>query len=175
MATSPAERSAKSAASTPASAASKSPRPALALRGDLDDVPAPVGGVAPAFDQPSSSRSTGPSARSAPATAAQLPNITPTKTPPCSPHLASREPRLKPVIDRLTEEHLVIHDAIQEVDRALVQHLTRPDNHDAIQGAIDHLTDTLLSHLAYEEQDLVEPLARLGFYPDQVPESRLGL
>jgi hypothetical protein len=85
------------------------------------------------------------------------------------PHLALREPQLTPVIDRLTEEHLVIHDAIQEADRALVQHMTRPENHDAIQAAIDYLTDALLSHLAYEEQELVEPLARLGFYPDQVP------
>jgi alkanesulfonate monooxygenase SsuD/methylene tetrahydromethanopterin reductase-like flavin-dependent oxidoreductase (luciferase family) len=85
------------------------------------------------------------------------------------PHLARREPQLTPVIDRLTEEHLVIHAAIQEVDRALVQHMARPENHDAIQAAIDYLTDALLSHLAYEEQELVEPLARLGFYPDQVP------
>jgi Hemerythrin HHE cation binding domain/Luciferase-like monooxygenase len=85
------------------------------------------------------------------------------------PHLALREPQLTPVIDRLTEEHLVIHDAIQDVDRALVRHMTRPENHDAIQAAIDYLTDALLSHLAYEEQELVEPLARLGFYPDQVP------
>ena len=87
------------------------------------------------------------------------------------PHLAGREPQLKPVIDRLTEEHLVIHDAIQEVDQALVQHMTRPENYDAIQGAIDCLTNALLSHLAYEEQELVEPLARLGLYPDQVPVS----
>ena len=87
------------------------------------------------------------------------------------PHLAGREPQLKPVIDRLTEEHLVIHDAIQEVDRALVQHMTRPENHDAIQGAIDCLTNALLSHLAYEEQELVEPLAQLGLYPDQMPVS----
>jgi alkanesulfonate monooxygenase SsuD/methylene tetrahydromethanopterin reductase-like flavin-dependent oxidoreductase (luciferase family) len=85
------------------------------------------------------------------------------------PHLASREPQLKPVIDRLAQEHLVIHDAIQEVDQALIQHMTRPENHDAIQGAIDYLTDALLSHLAYEEQELLEPLARLGFYPDPVP------
>ncbi len=85
------------------------------------------------------------------------------------PHLARREPQLEPVIDRLTEEHLVIHDAIQEVDRALAQHMTRPEDHDAIQGAIYYLTDALLSHLAYEEQELVEPLARLGFYPAQVP------
>ena len=78
------------------------------------------------------------------------------------PHLTRREPQLKPVIDRLTEEHLVIHDAIQEVDRALTEHMTRPENHDAIQSAIDYLTDALLSHLAYEERELVEPLARLG-------------
>jgi hypothetical protein len=85
------------------------------------------------------------------------------------PHLAGREPKLKPVIDRLAEEHLVIHDAIQDVDRALVAHMRRSENHDVIQGAIDYLTDALLSHLAYEEQELMEPLARLGFYPDQVP------
>jgi hypothetical protein len=33
------------------------------------------------------------------------------------PHLARRESQLKLVIERLTEEHLVIHDAIQDVDR----------------------------------------------------------
>lgn len=32
--------------------------------------------------------------------------------------------------------------------------MTRPENHDAIQSAIDYLTDALLSHLAYEEQEL---------------------
>jgi hypothetical protein len=31
-------------------------------------------------------------------------------------------------------------------------------------AAADLLTDTLLSHLAYEERELVEPLARLSFY-----------
>lgn len=33
---------------------------------------------------------------------------------------------------------------------------------------MDFLTDALLSHLSYEERELVEPLARLGFYPGQV-------
>jgi len=41
--------------------------------------------------------------------------------------------------------------------------MTRPENRGAIQSAIDYLTDALLSHLAHEEQELVEPLARLGF------------
>jgi hemerythrin-like domain-containing protein len=83
------------------------------------------------------------------------------------PHLA-REPGLEPVIDRLTEEHHVIHDAIEAVDRALVEHLTHPEDFEPLQAAIDLLTDTLLSHLSYEEHELVEPLARLGFYPGQL-------
>jgi hypothetical protein len=41
--------------------------------------------------------------------------------------------------------------------------MTRPENRGAIQSAIDYLTDALLSHLAYEEQELVEPMARLSF------------
>jgi hypothetical protein len=34
---------------------------------------------------------------------------------------------------------------------------------DDVQHAIDLLTDTLLSHLAYEERELIGPLARHGF------------
>ena len=83
------------------------------------------------------------------------------------PHLARSDATLTPVIDRLTDEHLVIHDAIEEVDRALVAHI---NDHDfaRLQAAIDLLTDALLSHLSYEEHELVEPLARLGFYDNQV-------
>ena len=83
------------------------------------------------------------------------------------PHLA-REPGLAPVIERLTEEHHVIGDAIEAVDRALVEHINHPEEFDPLQRAIDLLTDTLLSHLAYEERELVEPLARVGFYPGQL-------
>ncbi len=83
------------------------------------------------------------------------------------PHLA-RDPGLAPVIDRLTEEHLVIHDAIEAVDRALVAHINHPEDFEPLQAALDLLTDTLLSHLSYEERELVEPLARLGFYPGQL-------
>jgi hypothetical protein len=31
-----------------------------------------------------------------------------------------------------------------------------------LRSAVDLLTDTLLSHLSYEEGELVEPLGRLG-------------
>ena len=84
------------------------------------------------------------------------------------PHLKQSEPVLEPVIDRLTVEHHAIHDAIEEVDRALVHHINNPEDFDRLQAAIDALTDTLLSHLSYEEYELVEPLARVGFMPGQV-------
>lgn len=84
------------------------------------------------------------------------------------PHLARAEPGLAPVVRRLSDEHLVIHDAIQGVDQALVRHLRHPEDFGPIQDAIDFLTDALLSHLSYEEGELVEPLARVGFYPSQL-------
>lgn len=63
----------------------------------------------------------------------------------------------------------VIHEAIEAVDHALVAHSANPDDgFAALSSAMDYLSDALLSHLAYEEQELVEPLARVGFYPSQL-------
>ena len=84
------------------------------------------------------------------------------------PHLRRSEPDLNPVIDRLEDEHRAIHDAIQGVDGALVHHLIHPGDFSRIEAALDLLTDALLSHLSYEEWELVEPLARLGFYEGQI-------
>jgi alkanesulfonate monooxygenase SsuD/methylene tetrahydromethanopterin reductase-like flavin-dependent oxidoreductase (luciferase family)/hemerythrin-like domain-containing protein len=80
------------------------------------------------------------------------------------PHLRRSDPRLAPVIDRLEEEHRAIHEVLERVDRALVAFVTTPDGMTDLRTAVDLLTDTLRSHLAYEEKELVEPLARLGFY-----------
>ena len=54
------------------------------------------------------------------------------------------------------------------MDQCLVDLVATPGDFTALQSATDLLTDTLLSHLAYEERELVEPLARYGFYPGQV-------
>ena len=54
------------------------------------------------------------------------------------------------------------------VDASLVHLVARPQDIDRVAGAVDLLADTLLSHLAYEENELVEPLARLGFYDNQL-------
>jgi alkanesulfonate monooxygenase SsuD/methylene tetrahydromethanopterin reductase-like flavin-dependent oxidoreductase (luciferase family) len=82
------------------------------------------------------------------------------------PYLRQSDPRLAPVIDRLQTEHRVIHDVLDSVDQALVAFVAAGGDAAALTGlrnAADLLSDTLRSHLAYEERELVEPIARLGF------------
>lgn len=78
------------------------------------------------------------------------------------PRLRARDPRLGPVVDRLEQEHHVIHDVLEGVDQALVAYVGSPDGLTELREAVNLLTDALLSHLSYEERELVEPLARLG-------------
>jgi hypothetical protein len=84
------------------------------------------------------------------------------------PHLRSSDPELAPVLDRLAEEHLIIHGVLETLDRAFVAFLGAPGDFTAIDEAVQAVDHTLLSHLSYEESQLVEPLARHGFYPGQV-------
>ena len=79
------------------------------------------------------------------------------------PRLRKGDPRLGPVLDRLAYEHTIIHDVLDQVDQALVSLVTAPDGMPKVTAAMDLLSDTLLSHLSYEERELVEPLSRLGF------------
>jgi alkanesulfonate monooxygenase SsuD/methylene tetrahydromethanopterin reductase-like flavin-dependent oxidoreductase (luciferase family) len=81
------------------------------------------------------------------------------------PHLRNADAALAPVIDRLEEEHDVIADLLERVDRAMLAMINdEPDGMDQARAVMDLFTDALLSHLSYEERELVEPLARLGFY-----------
>jgi hypothetical protein len=82
------------------------------------------------------------------------------------PYLRTRDNGLGPVLDRLQEEHRTIHGVLDAVDRALVKYISQPAEASELTDAADLLTDTLLSHLAYEERELIDPLARYGFYPD---------
>lgn len=87
------------------------------------------------------------------------------------PHLRRAEPGVAPVLDRLEEEHEVIADVLDRLDRALVA-LVDEEGYgvqgrqalDELSHSVDLLTDTLLSHLSYEERELSGPLARHGFY-----------
>jgi len=79
------------------------------------------------------------------------------------PGLSRLDRRLAPVTDRLHAEHLVIAEVLERVDTALVALVTAPEKGmPKLRAAVDLLTDTLLSHLSYEETELVEPLGRLG-------------
>jgi hypothetical protein len=82
------------------------------------------------------------------------------------PHLRRAEPAAAPVLDRLSDEHVVIHHALDDVDRVLVALVRDADDTalDAVETALQTLGDRLLSHLAYEERELRGPLSRHGFY-----------
>jgi alkanesulfonate monooxygenase SsuD/methylene tetrahydromethanopterin reductase-like flavin-dependent oxidoreductase (luciferase family)/hemerythrin-like domain-containing protein len=76
------------------------------------------------------------------------------------PDLRARDASLGPVIDRLELEHHVIAKVLDDVDRALVSLVSEPHAIDKLRRAVDLLSDTLVSHLSYEERMLLEPLAR---------------
>jgi hemerythrin superfamily protein len=81
------------------------------------------------------------------------------------PHLKGREPELDPVIDRLAAEHEVIANLLERIDAALIALVeSKPNAIKEVTAAVDLLTDAMRSHLSYEEEELVEPLARFGFY-----------
>jgi hypothetical protein len=81
-------------------------------------------------------------------------------------HLRLAEPSTAPVLDRLSEEHVVIHHLLDAVDRTLVALVREGDaaGLDAVETALRDLGDRLVSHLTYEERELRGPLARHGFY-----------
>jgi hypothetical protein len=84
------------------------------------------------------------------------------------PHLRRSQGDLAAVLDRLTEEHHAIHTVLEGVDAALIHLAGDPTDFGPITEAVDLLTDTLLSHFAYEERELVAPLSRHGFFPGQL-------
>jgi hypothetical protein len=84
------------------------------------------------------------------------------------PHLRQSQHNLRDVLDRLDTEHHAIHDVLGEIDAALIHLVQHPADLGPVTEAIDLLTDTLLSHFAYEERELVGPLARHGFFAGQI-------
>lgn len=86
------------------------------------------------------------------------------------PHLLRSEPDLAPVITRLEDEHEVIAGLLDQLDQALVALVGDPGYGsqgqqalDRLSDAIDDLSESLLSHLSYEEEALFDALATHGF------------
>jgi hemerythrin-like domain-containing protein len=76
--------------------------------------------------------------------------------------LRSRDESLGPIVERLSEEHEVVAAVITRLDEALVAMVEDPEKLRAVQSEVERLADVLLSHLDYEESELLGPIARLG-------------
>jgi hemerythrin-like domain-containing protein len=66
------------------------------------------------------------------------------------------------VLARLKHEHEGIAEVLREVDAALVAMVGDEQRLDETQTAVDHLSEALLAHLKYEEEQLLEPIGRLA-------------
>jgi hypothetical protein len=51
---------------------------------------------------------------------------------------------------------------LAEVDAALVAMVEDEEHLNDAQSAVEHLSDALLAHLKYEEDQLLEPIGRLA-------------
>jgi hemerythrin superfamily protein len=72
------------------------------------------------------------------------------------PALRSSNPALEPVVDRLEADHRKVSDILDDVELASYQ-LTREDVPSArtrLVDALDHLSEHLLEHLAFEEESI---------------------
>ncbi|MEV4298234.1 LLM class flavin-dependent oxidoreductase [Microbispora rosea] len=78
------------------------------------------------------------------------------------PMLAAAQESLAPVVARLEQEHEVIAGVLTQLDAALVAMIDDPERLDGVRDQVELLSDVLLSHLRYEEEELVEPIARLN-------------
>jgi hemerythrin-like domain-containing protein len=78
------------------------------------------------------------------------------------PDLKAADQSLTPILDRLRHEHEGIAKVLSDIDTALVATVEDEERLDDTEEAVDHLSDALLAHLKYEEEQLVEPIERLG-------------
>jgi hemerythrin-like domain-containing protein len=67
---------------------------------------------------------------------------------------------LAPVLERLSAEHEVIADLLDRLDRALVTMVDSPGDVGPAQAEAAVVSEALLSHLDYEEEQLLGPLGR---------------
>lgn len=66
--------------------------------------------------------------------------------------------RSSDILERLSQEHEVIAVVLDRFDRALVKMMDDPATIEDVQRVAAELSDALLSRLAYEEDELLEPL-----------------
>lgn len=78
------------------------------------------------------------------------------------PSLGRGDAALSPVLVQLEWEHEIIAEQLERVDQALVAMMEAPERVEQMRAVATELEEMLLSHLAYEEDELLEPIGRLG-------------
>ena len=76
--------------------------------------------------------------------------------------LKAADQSLGPILERLRHEHEGIAKVLAEIDAALVAMVDDEKRLDDTDSAVEHLSDALLAHLRYEEEQLLEPIGRLA-------------
>ncbi len=76
--------------------------------------------------------------------------------------LKAADQSLGPVLERLQHEHEGIAEVLGEIDAGLVAMVEDEARLDDADTAVEHLSDALIAHLKYEEEQLLEPIGRLG-------------
>ncbi len=70
--------------------------------------------------------------------------------------------KVKPVVDRLADEHVVIHEHLVYVDSLAARLDAEPEVLGELEDAVNRFAAVLRSHFTYEEDELSEPLGLLG-------------
>jgi len=78
------------------------------------------------------------------------------------PDLKAADQSLSPILERLSHEHHQIAQVLDRVDAALVAMVENDEALGATASVVDELNDSLLAHLRFEEDQLLEPIGRLG-------------
>jgi hypothetical protein len=76
------------------------------------------------------------------------------------PALRAADPELTPVVDRLEGDHRRVAAQLDEVEAAVAA-----DDRDRLVPALNALTETLLEHLAFEEESIGPTLRSLDRHP----------
>lgn len=77
------------------------------------------------------------------------------------PPLRQADDSLGAVLDRLVEEHRVIHAVLVDLDAMIVAMIDDPEQLPGVHTLFERLEALLLSHFVYEEETLVDAL---GYY-----------
>lgn len=80
------------------------------------------------------------------------------------PQLRASDADLDTTIDRLDQEHRVIHDVLERIDARLVRFASDPGHLDSLVTEVRHLRTLLESHFTYEEDAIGSALGvhRIG-------------